>query len=488
MPSGQSDTIPSPAHWSKDFVEHLRSVHFTLIGVSIGLIVIVLSAKPYNSAVALRQIHQIIQLKKVWSTKWILRYGVKKSMNHDDIDDDDADTKLREPAAQNHERNSRQTDFSKFGEKTEWDEDPLLPDPTRDEGQFAPKHLGSKGNAIIPATGQLYGHFGMEKSQNTTVQFSIKQIWEQNHTDPDWSPDSFPSSLYEFRQWWDNLAAHKYSAIFARTIDSGDVWLDPGTDPDYTDRVNVSLIEDPGRDKTSSLETVDLSLDADVYLDSLDFHGFDRKGLFYWVPVRRFVYVEVSQPMLAAEFKNWKTGNFDDSFPDLAREAQDLNTLELEDTEKFISAEAAKGSEVFEVFGMKFPTGEITLWGTIILLGVQLYFYMYLRQLSGKLVQNDAGWDVPWLGMNSSFLAQTIFFLTVVLLPCLAIGLLGEHSVWQTSEPLTQGHFPAARAASLTCALIMDLMLGTASWRCRPKVQVQIQPSRISEDPCSKAD
>jgi hypothetical protein len=61
--------ILSPAHWSKDFVEHLRTVHFTLIGVATALILIVLSAKPYDPTVALRQIHQIIELKKLWSPR-----------------------------------------------------------------------------------------------------------------------------------------------------------------------------------------------------------------------------------------------------------------------------------------------------------------------------------------------------------------------------------------------------------------------------------
>jgi hypothetical protein len=42
-----------PAHWSKDFVEHLRTVHFALIAVAAGLILLVLSAREYNAVTAL---------------------------------------------------------------------------------------------------------------------------------------------------------------------------------------------------------------------------------------------------------------------------------------------------------------------------------------------------------------------------------------------------------------------------------------------------
>lgn len=53
----------SPAHWSKDFVEHLRTVHFALIAVSAGLILLVLSSKEYNAVSALVQVEEITELK-----------------------------------------------------------------------------------------------------------------------------------------------------------------------------------------------------------------------------------------------------------------------------------------------------------------------------------------------------------------------------------------------------------------------------------------
>jgi len=475
MPPEQPATNSSPAHWSKDFVEHLRSIHFTLIGISIGLIVIVLSAKPYNPAVALRQIHQIIQFKKTWSLNWLMQKGVKKDMRQTDADDDDeSDTKHPAPSTPNQGRKVEATDFFALGDKTEWSGDPLLPDPRRVQRVELPRILASKDNFLISGTDELYGHFDTKKSPNTTVHFLFKQKWEQNHTDPDWSPASFPGSVYEFHQWWDALAGQHYRALIPRTIDLRGVQLDLFDDPDYPDYAKISLSHKPSSGKADSFETVDMTMTVDATRGTLEYLDEDKRGYFYKFPVRKFIYAEVSQSLLGGEFKNWKTGRFTDSFPELARAAQDLDSLELEDAVKFISTEAAKGSEVFEAFGMKFPTGQITLWGIVILLGVQLYFYMYLSQLSGKLAQNDTGWDVPWLGMNTSFIAQTVFFLTVIIFPCFAIGLLGGHSILQTNEPLAYSNFPPAKTAGLISALIAAMVLGIASWRGRPKIREQV--------------
>jgi hypothetical protein len=60
--------IPAtPAHWSKDFVEHLRTVHLTIIVTAVALIIIALTTKPYNTAVASNELQKIYELKSAWS-------------------------------------------------------------------------------------------------------------------------------------------------------------------------------------------------------------------------------------------------------------------------------------------------------------------------------------------------------------------------------------------------------------------------------------
>jgi hypothetical protein len=59
--------ITQAAHWSKDFVEHLRTVHLTLIATAAALVVVALTTKPYSTEVAKNELHKILELKANWS-------------------------------------------------------------------------------------------------------------------------------------------------------------------------------------------------------------------------------------------------------------------------------------------------------------------------------------------------------------------------------------------------------------------------------------
>ena len=55
-------------HWSKDFVEHLRAVHFALAVVSIVLIVADTTGMDRRLNKALTQVEQISSFEKQWAT------------------------------------------------------------------------------------------------------------------------------------------------------------------------------------------------------------------------------------------------------------------------------------------------------------------------------------------------------------------------------------------------------------------------------------
>lgn len=438
MPS-RTPVPSSAAHWSKDFVEHLRTVHFTLIAVAIGLILIVVSAKPYNAAVALREIHQIIELKKMWSVKWIMGRGIKKQIPESGTSFGIEGLPVRSLAA--------------IGETD--DSEPVSTLFTEPTVLRSLSDLSSMDNFPIV---QERGFIG--KVRDARIPFSIQQYWLQEPPDPDWSPETFPVTLADFGQWWNRLGQSGFRVVFPRSL-----FELRGYCLTASGRADVGSLEASGPPRLS-----DVSLDLSIQYDTLTYSGVGEIGICSF-PVRRFVYAEVSQRMVAHQFKNWRVGPFDSSFPDLAQATHDLETLELDDIEKFVSTEAAKGSEVFEAFGMKFPAGQITFWGIIVLLGVQLYFFVYLKQLVGKLSLADPGWDVPWIGMDTSVLAQLIFFLTVFLLPLLAMVMLGKQAISALERPIEWRSWTTAGAVGICAALIPVTILAVLSWTCRPKVQ-----------------
>jgi hypothetical protein len=96
-----------------------------------------------------------------------------------------------------------------------------------------------------------------------------------------------------------------------------------------------------------------------------------------------------------------------------------------QDIKDFLHDEASKGAEVFEALGMKFPADKVTLWGIILILSVQLYFFVYLRQLSGRLRANDPGWDTPRVGRDTSGILAEESCLSRFSCPRLRLGGIG---------------------------------------------------------------
>jgi hypothetical protein len=88
----------------------------------------------------------------------------------------------------------------------------------------------------------------------------------------------------------------------------------------------------------------------------------------------------------------------------------------------------------------------------------------YLRQLSGKLHVDDAGWDVPWIGMNQSSLAVSMFFVSLILLPLLAVALLARQALTQSRD------YIVIKSGGLISGFAVSLVLGILSWRSRPKL------------------
>src|SRR5438876_1117330 len=59
-------------HWSKDFVEHLRTVHFALITVSVGLVLLILSSRQYSPGAAIVQLGVLSEAANNWDVNRLL--------------------------------------------------------------------------------------------------------------------------------------------------------------------------------------------------------------------------------------------------------------------------------------------------------------------------------------------------------------------------------------------------------------------------------
>jgi hypothetical protein len=367
-------TTQVPAHWSKDFVEHLRTVHFALIAISVGLILLLISSPTYNPITALVQIEEILDFKQQWSLDWI-----KRNVPFDIADSSESGTHFIP------------TVTVPYPAKTLT----IILDHEPGQKYFAPLKVR------LPVVLNL--HF---PSENWVVLPSAT-------SETDWAPNLFPRTLNDFADWWDLFEKPQviempesfgYDAPDFHLMDLGD---NPVTNK-RTPQVDLNLELSAGFGGPLSYMCREGRIATDLFLDVVGYSAYS-----------------VSQQSIASRFLGVRPGPFASSFIDLSIAGHEYANLPMEDIKGFLHDEAAKGPEVFEIFGMKLPAARVTLWGVLLVLSVQLYFFAYVRQLSEKLRANDPGWDVPWIGTDTSRLGKTLLFCSLLVLPSSAVAALG---------------------------------------------------------------
>jgi hypothetical protein len=194
-------------------------------------------------------------------------------------------------------------------------------------------------------------------------------------------------------------------------------------------------------------------------------------GVAYFDPPFRVIFLtEAStidfraQESLIRHFHSWVplSGSFDHSFPELNKITRNFQTLEIDKFDPILEAEQNRNGESFEAFGVKFPAEATTRWGVLIILAVQLYFWIHLRELSQKLQPGDAGWEVAFIGMYTSLPSRIVYFISSCILPVLAVSALGIRG-------LAIGDYQWPFWASLTCGIAVSIALAGVIWRSAPK-------------------
>jgi len=424
---------------SKEFVEHLRTVHFALIVVSTGLILLAFSSKSYNARSAYREIDEIVKLQHSWSPNWIVQHCRGVSTQNGSYEG------IPRGAFESQNRISGLVQTNK---------------PSRIAVMF-----------VIPREGWGCWEKGWQPGEPVTGlrgSLSVPPTFAE-----------FPNTLSDFRKWWDNLATTHTFVIPESISMQGNVFRGDG--------ILVGTADLTDAHSKDSLEEVELLTNYEFYQDdspseprpakdafpfalqgelpSSQEEGLNGMGEFASFPVATYREAQVDQGELVKSFTNWHVGIFEKSFVDLAQAAHGLEDVDLEEARKIISGEASKGNETFEAFGLKFPAGQITFWGSIVLISIQLYLFLYLKQLSGRLRPDDPGWDIPWIGMDDSFLWTRITFSVTLLLPCVALASLGIHSAWQVDR------VPVGKILAFVFAFVLSMSFAFFSWRFRPRIE-----------------
>ncbi len=406
-------------HSSAAFVEHLRTAHFALVTISVGLILIIGSLKRYDPSRAWTQIEEVLELQKNWSPKWVL-------------------SNLRTQV-------DRYDDAIKKADQT-----------------FAIP-VGQAFPCAITGPDQRERGFGCLVNQDWIEPRPFRHRPEEGRKIPSFTVTQFPSTLWEFHMWWDTLT-YPVTVSFAHVVADGNV---KGPHPMEQWMLYDNEVSTKTREGTIELH---LSIGDN---DASYFGSVDDEKTSIQIPVEFVERCKVDHAVLRRVFSNWGTGSFKEAFSDLAEATGSLEQISLSQLESRLAQEAAKGQETFDAFGLKVPVTQLTLWGSVLLLSIQVYFYVHLKELDRKLGSDDPGWDVPWVAMYESRVSKMLFLISSCVLPVIALGLLA----YLYCEPQLHSQIWAEwrnhrvellRFPSFAVVLFLSITMACLAWKYKP--------------------
>jgi hypothetical protein len=436
---------------SKEYVEHLRTVHFALLAVSAGLLLLVLSAKPYDSRKAILQMGQILKLKSQWSPNWILEHQTRRSRGYHatgGLHGDKRDIISIEPTAA---REGSQTIVVK-----------LTPELTYVKSLDPRKPMIS--TKPFMNTKPLFLRF-TPPSNETFFWVNEPDIHEHDL-------DTVPDRLDFFAVWWEELgrASHKFIHV-ASIVNKCTV------DNPITVLRGCHLYTEPRKTKnTLKWERVFAEYGAGPFPKSIHLVGSDPViGSLQFV-VASYSEFSVSQTDVLDLFPGSPPGAFSTSFQDLYRATAGIQSSDLDNISRYLQANSS-ASEVFEAFGLKIPSEQVTTWGTIVILCIQSYLFLYLRGFKKPLESADKAWDVGWFAVSSGVLPRSMLFVTVFVLPATAVITMLSQQALRMRGQLS--YITAFVVLSLfITACLASLTLGYLCWRNRPSVKPEAATSR----------
>jgi hypothetical protein len=113
----------------------------------------------------------------------------------------------------------------------------------------------------------------------------------------------------------------------------------------------------------------------------------------------------------------WRHRPYEQVFPELASYLGGLELLPWNGLETFLKAEKRKSEQQVQLFGASIPTRALQFWGGLIILCVQLYFYLHLCVLRSRMRRDDRAWEVPWIGVYLDWPSRVITVASGILLP-----------------------------------------------------------------------
>jgi hypothetical protein len=411
--------FPVATHWSKDFVEHLRTVHFSLITVSVALILFAYAHKDVDFPSAFAQAQQMFQLREKWEKVQANIY--KSTVRANKFPDHEyvflfVNSPFIPKKSIIGKLDIKEEEFAKY---LPWKLSNELGDPPLTFADFRDSwnRLHKGLTVVVPIFKGI-----REPSHGCNV-----DIWwrlDDGRVDP-----TVTKTIYGH----DDEDPDRLSGFLEpdRSDGSCEIGMIPITIPETT---NIGSIEwEPPYRGTDNKDYILLKGEIDVPVTGMVLRGHNvKREELHFQRLYDLKFASTNELPLAAMFRESHKGEFNEAFPELALISNDLLKIDLKDVPDRVRYMEVQGEQGVDAFGLRVTASEVGRFGVVLLLAVQLYFWLHLRELAGKIAPSAPGWDVAWIGVYSSRPSVVALFLSSCVLP-LASAIVIVPRIWHAS-------------------------------------------------------
>jgi len=427
---------------TKDFAEHLRSVHFTLGIVCLGLIVIATQPTRPELRTAYDQARDITEV------------AGHLSPFRTSLFETDAVTQVDE---------FKKTQSPAFGSLDS------LPNP--------PKALEINGNRYnVVFNGRNWGFLWVSPPLNTMLEAGV--------VDGAQLEVSSPKNLADFRLLWDGATdvmawgggeLSSYACVRKGSSFGGisETWLKWNT------------IAPSPKYKTLALSLGALHFSDEVAVPQ-PLRGHLRHAFVSEEGMPQIVIPTVTEIPVAivdgqallirADQGRWHHGYYVRAFEELYAVTHDYESVDLKTIERIVGSELERSKDVFQAFGVTFPVETTASWGVLLVLAVQVYFLFHLVEFRRRNMQNVT---IAWIGLYRGWGPRLLFVVSSFLFPLIVVSYVAPKSG-------LRGYFDWAPSWLSAGALIL-FSLAVAAISGREYWRIQTTKTDILAAPASEA-
>jgi hypothetical protein len=170
-------------------------------------------------------------------------------------------------------------------------------------------------------------------------------------------------------------------------------------------------------------------------------------------------------------------GPFPITFSSLDRVTKNLSALPLADFKYHVAYLAELSKQSLDLFGVKVSAQDIQRWGALLLVGAQIWFLMFFREMARRLSESREMGNASWIALHKSRLSQCIFIMSVTALPLLSLGAIYNSRIsgWSLAD------LSASKDAVMIFAFLASLAIGCASWRSWRHIQSAAQSAAVTD-------